>query len=190
MKDMVYRGRTPCKFILLSCFICSAIILYLVAMDLIKVNFQLIGNERNLNDSSNTSENQAIITTTVQPSITLFVRMAARLEKHRYRYYCDLLRTTVLYWPPSYGKTVVVLDEESEVDYLFAENITRLNKEHFPDYKLDVLYEPLPKDIWTFLACQSHQVTTVSFGAVSSLTCTQMTPWLVGWMATSPSSQQ
>ena len=115
-------------------------------MDLIKVNFQLIGNERNLNDSSNTSENQAIITTTVQPSITLFVRMAARLEKHRYRYYCDLLRTTVLYWPPSYGKTVVVLDEESEVDYLFAENITRLNKEHFPDYKLDVLYEPLPKD--------------------------------------------
>ena len=156
MKDMVCIKRVPWKFILLSCIICSAVVFYLIPLDLIlKGNFQLIGNKKNhashsLNNSSNTLESRvqspAITTTMVHPSITLFVRMAATLENHRYRYYCDLLRTTVLYWPPSYGKTVVVLDEESEVDYAFAQTITRLNKEHFPDYKLDVLYEPLPND--------------------------------------------
>ena len=156
MKDMVSPPqRITCRFILLSCFISSVVILYLIAMDLIKDDSQLIDDRPkyarfSLNNSSSTSESQAITTvpssSITSPSISLFVRMAARLEKHRYRYYCDLLRTTVLYWPPSYGKTVVVLDEESEVDHVFAQNITRLNREHFPDYKLEVLFEPLPKD--------------------------------------------
>ena len=157
---MLYRQwRTPpsCKFLLLSCFICSAVMAYLIALGLIEIDFQLKANYTkyswySFNDSSSIPGNPTIITTTVTPtsrtipSITLFVRMAGRLEKHRHRYYCDLLRTTVLYWPPSYGKTVVVFDEESEIDYAFAQNITRLNKEHFPDYKLEVFYEPLPKD--------------------------------------------
>ena len=79
-------------------------------------------------------------------SITLFVRMAGKLEEHRKRYYCYLFRTTVLYWPPSFGKTVLVLDEESEQDHVFAENVTRQNNKHFPEHKLEVLYESLPKD--------------------------------------------
>ena len=72
--------------------------------------------------------------------------MAGKLAKHRHRYYCDLFRTTVLYWPPSYGKTVVVLDEESELDHMFGEKIKAQTKDFFPEYKLEVLYETLPKD--------------------------------------------
>lgn len=79
-------------------------------------------------------------------SITLLVRMAGKLKEHRHRYYCDLFRTTVLYWPPSYGKTVVVLDEESELDHVFGEKIKAQTNDFFPEYKLEVLYETLPKD--------------------------------------------
>ena len=78
--------------------------------------------------------------------ITLFVRMAGKLPDHRTRYYCDLFRTTVLYWPPSFGKTVMVLDEESEQDHVFAEKVTNQTKKYFPDYQLEVLYESLPKN--------------------------------------------
>jgi len=57
-------------------------------------------------------------------SITLFVRMAGKLKQHRTRFYCDFLRTSVLFWPASFGKTVVVLDEESEQDHIFAKKLT------------------------------------------------------------------
>ncbi len=79
-------------------------------------------------------------------SITLFVRMAGKLKKHRDRFYCDLFRTAVLFWPASFGKIVVVLDEESEQDHVFANNLTRQIKQNFPDRKLQLVYEPLPKD--------------------------------------------
>lgn len=78
--------------------------------------------------------------------ITLFVRMTGKLEQHKHRFYCHLFRTTVLYWPPSYGKIVVVLDDESKLDHDFGENIKRQAHGSFPDYKLEVLYEALPKD--------------------------------------------
>ena len=78
--------------------------------------------------------------------ITLFVRMAGKLPRHRERYYCDLFRTTVLFWPPSFGKTVMVLDEESEQDHVFAEKVTNQTKKYFPDHQLEVLYESLPKN--------------------------------------------
>ena len=75
-------------------------------------------------------------------SITLFVRMASKLKKHRTRFYCDLFRTAVLFWPASFGKTVVVLDEESEQDHVLSNQINQ----HFPDRKLEVAFESLPKD--------------------------------------------
>ena len=100
-----------------------------------------------------------LLRTTATPSITevqriplkldtpipLFLRMAGKLPDHRERYYCDLFRTTVLYWPPSFGKTVMVLDEESEQDHVFAEKVISQTKKYFPDHQLEVLYEPLPK---------------------------------------------
>ena len=79
-------------------------------------------------------------------SITLFMRMSGKLEKHRSRFYCDHFRTAVLFWSESLGKTVVVLDEESEQDHIFANNLTSQIKQHFPRHKLEVAYESLPKD--------------------------------------------
>ena len=79
-------------------------------------------------------------------SITLFVRMAGKLKEHRTRFYCDLFRTVVLFWPASFGKTVVVLDEESVEDHVYANNLTNQIKQHFPDRKLEVVFESLPKD--------------------------------------------
>ena len=80
------------------------------------------------------------------PSITLFVRMAGKLKKHRTRFFCDFFRTAVLFWPASFGKTVVVFDEESEQDHIFANNLTSQIKQHFPNRKLEVAFESLPKD--------------------------------------------
>lgn len=77
--------------------------------------------------------------------ITLFVRMAGKLPDHRYRYLCDLFRTTVLYWPSSYGKIVLVLDDEARQDHEFGDKIISETKKYFPDRKLEVLYEALPK---------------------------------------------
>ena len=77
------------------------------------------------------------------PSITLFVRMVGKLKEHRAR---DLLKTTVLFWPASFGNTVVVLDEESVEDHVYGNNLTSQIKQHFPDRKLEVTFESLPKD--------------------------------------------
>ena len=80
------------------------------------------------------------------PSMTLFVRMAGKLKEHRTRFYCDLLKTAVLFWPASFGNTVVVLDEESVEDHASGNNLTSQIKQHFPDRKLEVTFESLPKD--------------------------------------------
>jgi len=72
--------------------------------------------------------------------------MAGKLKQHRTRLYCDLLRTAVLFWPASFGKTVVVLDEESDQDHIFANNLTSQIKQHFPHRKLEVALESLPRD--------------------------------------------
>ena len=79
-------------------------------------------------------------------------------------------RTAVLFWPASFGKTVVVLDEESEQGRIFANNLTSQVKQHFPDRKLEVAYESLPKDasILNILASKrspgyNHQLWTSFF---------------------------
>ena len=64
-------------------------------------------------------------------SITLFIRMAGKLEQHRIRFFCDFFRTAVLFWPSSFGKTVAVLDKESEQDHIFANNLTSQVKRPF-----------------------------------------------------------
>ena len=80
------------------------------------------------------------------PSITLFVRMPDKSRKHKTRFYCDLFRTAVLFWPASFGKTVVALDEESVVDHVYANNLKSQIKQHFPNRKLEVAFESLPKN--------------------------------------------
>ena len=80
------------------------------------------------------------------PEITLLLRMPGKVQEQRKRFFCDFFRTTVLFWPPSYGKIVLVLDEESEMDHEFGEIIPNHIRARFPDYELEVLYEALPKD--------------------------------------------
>ena len=90
--------------------------------------------------------NKTASNSSTNDSISLFVRMAGKLPEYRRRFYCLLLRTSVLYWPASYGKLVVVLDLESEQDHEFAANLTRQIKQHFPDRKIEVAFESLPND--------------------------------------------
>ena len=80
-------------------------------------------------------------------TITVFVRIAAGVKELRRRFYCIFFRTSVLFWPASLGKTVIVLEKKSKQDYTFAENVTRQVQEYFPDRRYEVFYEPLPKDL-------------------------------------------
>ena len=79
-------------------------------------------------------------------SIALFIRMGGKVTELKRRFYCIFLRSSVLFWPASLGKTVIVLDKESDQDHKFAETLTRQTKEHFPYHTFEVLYEPLPID--------------------------------------------
>ena len=91
----------------------------------------------------------SVITTAKKPSrpfISLFVRMPGKLKEHQTRFYCDFFRTAALFWPPSFGKTVIVLDEESKLDHTFGEQVTRQVRQYFPEQKIEVKYEPLPHD--------------------------------------------
>ena len=82
---------------------------------------------------------------TPNTSISLFVRMSGKRPDHRERYLCNVFRTAVLFWPPSFGNLVLALDEESQEDHEFAEKLKTQAQKYFPDRKLEFFYEPLPK---------------------------------------------
>ena len=58
----------------------------------------------------------------VEAPVTLFMRMTGL---HIKRFYCDFLRTAVLFWPASYGKLVLVFDQESSLDHKLANILER-----------------------------------------------------------------
>ncbi|XP_028397123.1 uncharacterized protein LOC114520961 [Dendronephthya gigantea] len=78
-------------------------------------------------------------------NISLFVRMSGRMD-HRTRFYCIFFKPVVVFWPPSLGKIVVALDEESQEDHEFGKQLEQQTRQYFPDYNMEVKYEPLPKD--------------------------------------------
>ena len=80
------------------------------------------------------------------PNITTIVRTTSK-PPLLYQFYCMFLRTTLLFWPALYGNVVIVLDEEHENDHAFGETLLHQFREHYPEYGLNVYYEPLPKDI-------------------------------------------
>ena len=82
---------------------------------------------------------------TPDTSISLFVRMSGKRTDHRERYVCNVFRTAVLFWPPSFGNFVIALDEESQEDHEFAEKLKTQAHKYFPDRKLEFFYEPLPQ---------------------------------------------
>ncbi|KAK2548657.1 hypothetical protein P5673_031098 [Acropora cervicornis] len=129
-----------CELLTIVCLVLGSLLIYLAFVGVI--------DERKI-----TVENTLVAgyshhnpSTAMDTPITLLLRMPGRLLDHRARYYCDLFRSTVLFWPPSYGKTVIVLDEESAPDHQFGEIVINHTRKHFPEYKLEVLYEALPKD--------------------------------------------
>ena len=79
------------------------------------------------------------------PKITIMVRTTSS-QIHLYQFYCMWLRTMVLFWPASYGDVTVILDAESKKDHHFGDTILTQVRQHYPDYTLKVLYEPLPKN--------------------------------------------
>ena len=134
LRNVAFQWKHGFKLIALMCVIVSIKMLY----ESHKIGYFNTAVKENRKDNQKRSSNNS--------SITLFVRMAGKLKEHRSRFYCDLLRPAVLFWPASLGKTVVVLDEESEQDHIFAKNLTSQMKQHFPNRKLEVAYESLPKD--------------------------------------------
>jgi hypothetical protein len=84
----------------------------------------------------------------VEAPVTLFMRMTGL---HIKRFYCDFLRTAVLFWPASYGKLVLVFDQESFLDHKLAKILERQFDQFFPHRKLEILYEPLPMNYETLL---------------------------------------
>jgi len=130
-------------------WMCSFLALICITFNIKMLYEQLYESDTAAKESRNRNNAYAerFSPTSSFPSITLFVRMAGKLKEHRTRFYCDLFRTAVLFWPASFGKTVVVLDEESVVDHVYANNLTSQIKQHFPDRKLEVAFESLPKDV-------------------------------------------
>jgi len=134
LKIVRFEWRQGFKLIALICIILS-----------IKIVYESEETEY-FDNPAKESRNHKYKSTPSNSSITLFVRMAGKLKQHRTRFYCDLYRTAVLFWPASFGKTVVVLDEESEQDHIFAKTLTSQISQHFADRKLEVAFESLPKD--------------------------------------------
>ena len=95
------------------------------------------------NDSSEQTTQERI---SISISISLFLRMSGERKDHQIRFYCSMLRTLVLFWPPSLGKMVIVLDKESKADHIFGSQIINQILEHFSNYTFEVKYEQLPKD--------------------------------------------
>ena len=129
-----------CKMLTLVCLVLSSLLIYLAFVAVIE------NRKITVQDPLVTRSSHYNPSTPTDTPITLLLRMPGGSLDHRARYYCDFFRSTVLFWPPSYGKTVIVLDEESAGDHQFGEIVINHTRKHFPEYKLEVLYEALPKD--------------------------------------------
>ena len=79
-------------------------------------------------------------------SISLLIRMSGKREDHKIRFYCNMLKTVVLFWPPSLGKMVIVFDKESDEDHRFGGQLGKQTRENFPSYTFEIRYEPYPRD--------------------------------------------
>ena len=143
---MGWSETWTCRKFLLASFIVSFIFLFIFSTQVARENItfrELLHPHVQNNSSQNTTGSHA--TKITEAPITLFVRMSGSNPDHRFRYYCHLFRTLVLYWPPSFGKIAIVLDKEGKEDHKFAAKVRRETQLYFPDYKVKVVYEALPK---------------------------------------------
>ncbi|XP_046842832.1 uncharacterized protein LOC124436905 [Xenia sp. Carnegie-2017] len=100
------------------------------------------------NETSYFSFNYSASTTNnnTNPTISLLMRMSGKRKDHKTRFYCNMLKTILIFWPGWLGKTVIVLDAESNEDYTFAATLLNQTTEHFPDHSFEMKYEALPID--------------------------------------------
>ena len=149
---MILRRKFKLRDVHITCFVLTLLAIGMFVIHVVPKERTLRSLRPQISDMDSNPSSAGIGTTkaaakeAVDTSLSLFVRMSGKLPDHRQRYYCDLFRTTVLYWPSSYGKIVLVLDEETEEDHKFGDKIMDQTKRYFPDRKLEVLYEALPKD--------------------------------------------
>jgi len=186
---MVFR-RT--RTLVLACLLISLSVMMILKTHMIPINSSLYHSQKTrerlvASEGMTTIETPRTTKETPDTSISLFVRMSGKRPDHRERYLCNVFRTAVLFWPPSFGNFVIALDEESQEDHEFAEKLKTQDQKYFPDRKLEFFYEPLPKkpDTLAFLGSPKPAGYN-SFGAVSSSTCFQMTLSLRGWTVTQP----
>ena len=76
-------------------------------------------------------------------TLTLTFRMEA-IPKLLKLFFCDALRSAVLFWSPKLGPISVILNEESEADHRYADRLRRL--EHELGFQFNFMYEPFPND--------------------------------------------
>ena len=138
------------SLLFLACYIMTLTVIYMIHVSwkvpkTKRAEFDTHNLTSRANGNANSKHFMVKVSRGTEP-ITLFLRMAGKLKEHRTRFYCDFYRSATLFWPASFGKIVVVLDKESEQDYTFAKILSKQVTEHFPNHKLEVLYEPLPND--------------------------------------------
>ena len=127
----------------LTCLLIALSAIVILITHMIQINPLLLYNQ-SVRTRPVTSE-EMTTKETPDTSISLFVRMSGKRPDHRERYLCNVFRTAVLFWPPSFGNLVLALDEESQEDHEFAERLKTQAQKYFPDRKIEFFYDHLPK---------------------------------------------
>ena len=137
---MLKPAQVKKRFVLIAFALFAIYILFVIHGQWKEQRFREVRRNGPSDDVVN-SVRSTINVTEAPPPVTLFMRMTGM---HIKRFYCDFLRTAVLFWPASYGKLVLVFDQESSLDHKLANILERQFHQFFPDRKLEILYEPLP----------------------------------------------
>ena len=91
--------------------------------------------------------------------MTVMLRFAAT-PRLLYRFYCMFLPSTVLFWPARFGDLVLILNAEAKEDHKFGDLFIKQMLQHYPEFKLRIVYEDLPHKPDLF---KSRGVKTVSY---------------------------
>ena len=131
------RTRT----LVLGCLFTSLSVMLILITHMIPTTFlyhnQSTSERPVASEGMTTMETPRTTKETPDTSISLFVRMSGKRPDHRERYLCNVFRTAVLFWPPSFGNFVIALDEESQEDHEFAEKLKTQAQKYFPDRNLN-----------------------------------------------------
>jgi hypothetical protein len=112
-------------------------------------NIKNVTIDQAVTSSSNrhTAATKAVPQWQPRPPMTLFVRMSGTMSKHRRRWYCTFFRSTALFWNIAFtNRIILLLDDEVPTDHEFGTTLSHQVAQEFPEFQLQVKYEPVPKD--------------------------------------------